>query len=176
MAKLKVFRTTIGFHDAYVAAPSRAAALRAWGASTDLFAMGAAEEVIEPALMKAPLAHAGSIIKQSRGSTAEHMATASASAPSSLKGLVRLSSLAQADAGFAHFRRERWPRPRRHSPRFGSSKRRSADQVTLDVEVVEDGTMGSNEALGLTLRFESLHLSLSPADGQVRVFHPVIVS
>lgn len=85
MAKLKVFRTTIGFHDAYVAAPSRAAALRAWGASTDLFAMGAAEEVIEPALMKAPLAHAGSIIKQSRGPTAEHMATASASAHSRLK-------------------------------------------------------------------------------------------
>ena len=37
MAKLKVFRTAIGFHDAYVASPSRAAALRAWGADTDLF-------------------------------------------------------------------------------------------------------------------------------------------
>ena len=40
MAKLKVFRTPIGFHDAYVAAPSRAAALRAWGADTDLFSTG----------------------------------------------------------------------------------------------------------------------------------------
>ena len=84
-AKLKVFRTTIGFHDAYVAAPSRAAALRAWGSSTDLFAMGAAEEVIEPALMKAPLANPGVIVKQSRGSTAEHMASASASSPNSAK-------------------------------------------------------------------------------------------
>ena len=30
--RLKVFRTSIGFHDAYVAAPSRKAALEAWGA------------------------------------------------------------------------------------------------------------------------------------------------
>jgi hypothetical protein len=30
MAKLKVFRTPIGFHDAYVAAPSKKAALAAW--------------------------------------------------------------------------------------------------------------------------------------------------
>ncbi|GAC1576751.1 MAG: hypothetical protein NVS3B5_08470 [Sphingomicrobium sp.] len=74
MAKLKVFRTTIGFHDAYVAAPSRAAALRAWGATTDLFAMAAAEEVIEPALMKKPLADPGRIVKKSRGTAADHMA------------------------------------------------------------------------------------------------------
>ena len=62
MAKLKVFRTTIGFHDAYVATPSRAAALRAWGATTDLFAMGAAEEVAQEALMAKPLAAPGAII------------------------------------------------------------------------------------------------------------------
>jgi hypothetical protein len=55
MPKLKVFRTVSGFHDAYVAVPSRAAALRAWGASTDLFGMGAAEEVKDPKFMKAAL-------------------------------------------------------------------------------------------------------------------------
>ena len=74
MPKLKVFRTTIGFHDAYVAAPSRAAALRAWGANTDLFAMSAAEEVIEPALMKGPLSNPGRIVTKSRGTAADHMA------------------------------------------------------------------------------------------------------
>lgn len=74
MAKLKVFRTTIGFHDAYVAAPSRAAALRAWGAGTDLFAMGAAEEVTEPELTAKPLADPGTVIKRSRGTAADHMA------------------------------------------------------------------------------------------------------
>ena len=70
MPKLKVFRTTIGFHDAYVATPSRAAALRAWGATTDLFAMGAAEEVTEADLIARPLADPGNIIKQSRGTPA----------------------------------------------------------------------------------------------------------
>ena len=42
--KLKVFRTPIGFHDAYVAAPSQKAALQAWGTDTDLFARGVALE------------------------------------------------------------------------------------------------------------------------------------
>ena len=74
MPKLKVFRTTIGFHDAYVATPSRAAALRAWGASTDLFAMGAAGAVTDPSLTAAPLAKPGTIIKLSRGSAADHLA------------------------------------------------------------------------------------------------------
>ena len=74
MPNLKVFRTTIGFHDAYVATASRAAALRAWGASTDLFAMGAAETVTDPSLTAAPLAQPGTIIKLSRGSAADHLA------------------------------------------------------------------------------------------------------
>ena len=45
--KLKVFKTPIGFHDAYVAVPSRKAALEAWGAGTDLFSAKIAEEVTE---------------------------------------------------------------------------------------------------------------------------------
>jgi hypothetical protein len=69
-----------GFHDAYVAVPSRAAALRAWGATTDLFAMDAAEEVTDPKLMAAPLARPGEVVKHVRGSHAEHMAAAGPSA------------------------------------------------------------------------------------------------
>ena len=38
--KLKVYCTPVGFHDAYVAAPSQKAALQAWGAKTNLFAQG----------------------------------------------------------------------------------------------------------------------------------------
>jgi predicted nucleic acid-binding Zn-ribbon protein len=45
--KLKVFRTPIGFHDAYVAAPSQKAALEAWGADSNIFAQGIAEQVTE---------------------------------------------------------------------------------------------------------------------------------
>ena len=76
MPKLKVFRTTSGFHDSYVAAPSRAAALRAWGANTDLFAMGAAEQVTDARLMTEPLAKPGAIVKRSRGSAGEHLSAA----------------------------------------------------------------------------------------------------
>jgi hypothetical protein len=65
--KLKVFRTSTGFHDAYVAAPSRKAALAAWGAEANLFARGVAEEVTDPELMKAPLARPGDVIRVSRG-------------------------------------------------------------------------------------------------------------
>ena len=79
--KLKVFRTAAGFHDAYVAAPSRKAALAAWGATRDLFARGAAEEVTDPALMEAPLAHPGAVIKRSRGSAAEQFAALPADEP-----------------------------------------------------------------------------------------------
>lgn len=69
---LKVFRTPIGFHDAYVAAPSQKAALAAWGSDANLFARGVAEVVSDPALMAEPLAYPGEVIKRSRGSSADH--------------------------------------------------------------------------------------------------------
>ena len=62
--KLKVFRTPIGFHDAYVAAPSQKAALEAWGADGNLFAQGIAEQVTDPELMEEPLASPGKVIKR----------------------------------------------------------------------------------------------------------------
>jgi hypothetical protein len=65
--KLKVFRTTTGFHDAYVAAPSQKAALEAWGADANLFARGVAEQVTDRKLMAAPLERPGEVIKVSRG-------------------------------------------------------------------------------------------------------------
>ena len=72
--KLKVFRTPIGFHDAYVAAPSRKAALDAWGADANIFAQGIAEEVTDPKLMEEPLARPGEVFKVRRGSAEEHVA------------------------------------------------------------------------------------------------------
>ena len=71
--KLKVFRTSTGFHDAYVAAPSRKAALAAWGADADLFARGVAEEVTDPKLAKAALARPGEVIRLSRGDLAAQL-------------------------------------------------------------------------------------------------------
>lgn len=74
MARLKVYVTPIGFHDAYVAAPSQKAALAAWGADANLFARGVAEVVTDPRLTKAPLASPGAIVKVARGTAAEHIA------------------------------------------------------------------------------------------------------
>lgn len=72
--KLKVFRTPIGFHDAYVAAPSQKAALEAWGSHADLFARGVADVVTDEDLMTEPLANPGQVIRRVRGSEAEHLA------------------------------------------------------------------------------------------------------
>jgi chromosome segregation ATPase len=81
--KLKVFRTAIGFHDAYVAAPSQKAALEAWGADGNLFAQGIAEQVTDEKLMEEPLARPGEVIKRLRGSHEEHIAALGAEAPRS---------------------------------------------------------------------------------------------
>jgi len=79
---LKVFRTSAGFEDAYIAAPSQKAALETWGAKRDLFAQGAAEVVKDPELVKAALAHPGEVLRVPRGTTAEHLAAAAAGAQS----------------------------------------------------------------------------------------------
>ncbi len=70
---LKVFRTSTGFHDAYVAASSRKAALEAWGAGVDLFARGVAEQVTDEKLMAEPLKRPGEIIMRSRGGLADQL-------------------------------------------------------------------------------------------------------
>jgi hypothetical protein len=74
VAKLKVFRTSTGFHDAYVAAPSQKAALAAWGVKDNLFAQRLAEQVTDEAVMAEALASPGVVIKKLRGSEAEHFA------------------------------------------------------------------------------------------------------
>lgn len=71
--KLKVFRMPIGFEDAYVAAPSRKAALAAWGTDRDQFARGVAEEVTDPKLTREPLARPGEVVRKSRGDLASQL-------------------------------------------------------------------------------------------------------
>ena len=66
MPRLKVFYTTSGFYDHVVAAPSRPAALKAWGAKTDLFSMGVARQVSDPNIEKKALARPGEVIRLKR--------------------------------------------------------------------------------------------------------------
>lgn len=83
---LKVFRTSVGFEDAYIAAPSQKAALAAWGAKGNLFARGAAEVVTDPALAKAALERPGEVIRVPRGTAAEHLAAAGGGKSQSARG------------------------------------------------------------------------------------------
>jgi len=71
---LKVFRLPIGFHDAYVAAPSQKAAAEAWGSDISVFARGEADLVTDPKLAEAPLASPGKVIKRLRGTAEEQIA------------------------------------------------------------------------------------------------------
>ena len=71
MPRLKVFCTTSGFHDHVVAAPSRPAALKAWGAKTDLFSMGVARQVTDPQIIKRAMARPGEVISINRSGGGE---------------------------------------------------------------------------------------------------------
>lgn len=71
MPRLKVFCTTSGFHDHVVAAPSRPAALKVWGAKTDLFSMGVAHQVTDPKIIKKAMARPGEVIRLNRSSGGE---------------------------------------------------------------------------------------------------------
>lgn len=72
--KLKVFRMAVGFHDAFVAAPSQKAAAEAWWSDTSVFSRGEAELVTDPELTKEPLANPGKVVKRLRGTAAEQIA------------------------------------------------------------------------------------------------------
>lgn len=74
MPRLKVFCTTSGFHDSIVAAPSKPAALKAWGAKTDLFSMGAARLVTDPKITKKALERPGQVIRLKRSGGGEEAA------------------------------------------------------------------------------------------------------
>jgi hypothetical protein len=120
---LKVFRTPIGFHDAYVAAPSMKAALKAWGADSNLFAQGIAEAVTDPRLMKEALASPGEVIRRPRGSAGEHLqAVGKAKVPS-----PRSPSKSRPASGSR-------PYPRRSDPEARGSRERGEkpDRGALD--------------------------------------------
>ncbi len=78
---LKVYRTPIGFHDAYVAAPSQKAALAAWGSDANLFARGMAELVTDEELSQEALANPGKVVRKLRGTAEEQFAALPPSAP-----------------------------------------------------------------------------------------------
>lgn len=67
MPKLKTFITEQGFFELAVAAPSRAAALRAWGMKHDLFAQHLAQESKERSVIAATMAQPGRVLRRPLG-------------------------------------------------------------------------------------------------------------
>ncbi len=53
--RLKTYQTSIGFFDLAVAAPSMKAALEIWGADSNLFHQGFAQETDDPAIVTATI-------------------------------------------------------------------------------------------------------------------------
>jgi hypothetical protein len=73
--KLKTYRTSLGFFEQAIAAPSMKAALEAWGADSNLFHQGAAKESTDPEIVAATMKQPGVVLKRpvgSNGSFAEH--------------------------------------------------------------------------------------------------------
>lgn len=66
--KLKVFQAQFGFYDTVVAAPSRSAALRAWGTRQNLFASGEAKLTTDEAAIAAATAHPEIPLRRAGGS------------------------------------------------------------------------------------------------------------
>ena len=69
--KLKVYRTSIGFFDLAVAAPSMKAAAEAWGSDPDIFRRGFAEETADPKVVAATMASPGVVLRRPVGSQGE---------------------------------------------------------------------------------------------------------
>jgi hypothetical protein len=67
---LKTFRAHLGFYDVVVAAPSQAAALKAWGSRRDLFREDFAKASDDPAAISAATAKPGVVLRRPAGSKA----------------------------------------------------------------------------------------------------------
>ena len=66
--KLKTYQTSLGFFEQAIAAPSMKAALKAWGADSNLFHQGAAKESTDPDVIAATMAKPGVVLKRPVGS------------------------------------------------------------------------------------------------------------
>lgn len=67
--KLKVFQAQFGFYDSVVAAPSQAAALKAWGTHQNLFATGEAKAATDEAAITVAMAHPETPLRRAVGSS-----------------------------------------------------------------------------------------------------------
>lgn len=166
--KLKVFRTPIGFHDAYVAAPSQKAALEAWGSDRDLFARGIAERVEEPELVKAPLAQPGVVLRRLRGSVEEQFAALPADPPSRNRTASKTSGHKTKNASSAPGRAKPKPRPR-PKPKPDRAALKAAERALARVEASHRSAEADLERRQTALARERAALEKKQASEQARL-------
>src|SRR3978361_2310472 len=65
--KLKTYRTSLGFFEQAIAAPSMKAALEAWGADSNLFHQGVARQADGPDVVAATMKKPGFVLKRAVG-------------------------------------------------------------------------------------------------------------
>lgn len=165
--KLKVFVVPAGFSDAYVAAPSRKAALAAWGSEHDLFARGIAQEVTDPALMAEPLAKPGAVIKRSRGTSAEQIAAL----PALPARAAKMEAAGDAPATRAKTGRgaakQATPAPRKAEPRPEPPPKPSSDALAAAEQALADLECSYRDAdAKLTARQHALDRERRDLDGK----------
>jgi hypothetical protein len=142
--KLKVYRTPIGFHDAYVAAPSQKAALKAWGSDANLFARGVAELVDDPELTREPLEKPGTVIKRLRGSEEEQLAALPPDKPASDRAADgRSRDDAAKPKSLA--RQKAKPKPKPRPSREALDKAEQALEALLEQQASEDEALRDRE-------------------------------
>jgi hypothetical protein len=66
--KFKTYRTSLGFFEQVIAAPSMKAALKAWSADSNLFHQGEATETADPDIVAAAIKKPGVVLKRPVGS------------------------------------------------------------------------------------------------------------
>ena len=133
-SKLNVYRMAVGFHDAYVAAPSQKAAIEAWGADKDVFRRGMAEIVDDPELMKEPLSRPGEVVKRLRGTAAEQIAALGDIPRETEAPKARKSPKGRTKAA---------PKPPKPKPRPSREKLDEAEQALTDAEARHDEQMAA---------------------------------
>lgn len=144
---LRVFRLPIGFHDAYVAAPTQKAAIEAWGSDRDVFQRKQAELVTDPELTREPLENPGQVIKRLRGTAAEQIAALGERKPVSDSPADRRKAGSSSDAETGPRRspgtkkKPGKPPPPKLKPRPSRTKLDEAEQALAEAEARHEATL-----------------------------------
>jgi len=112
--KLKTYQTSLGFFEHAIAAPSMKAALKAWGADSNLFHQGAAKESTDPDVIAATMAKPGVV-----SNVPWDLTGASASTPNCRRTWARMDGRSSPTSH----------RPRRRSLLLSRTRRRTAKRL-----------------------------------------------